>query len=106
MFDPSGDQLGPVGADEDASKEFVIGYEYDKANEGSAFAGSKELDYPNETVVEFPKEIIAKIKEAEGGAPGKQQAVFDNDSSELSIFFTFFEPSMNYASLKFTYTFT
>lgn len=98
MFDPNADQLGQTGTEEDASKEFEIGYKYDKASKESAYGRAKELDYPNETVVEFPREIIEKIKEADSSA--------NNDNTELSIYFTFFEPSMNYASLKFTYTFT
>lgn len=63
-----------------------------------------ELDYPNQSVIEFPKTIIAKIKEIDGGM--RQIEGDDGDIADLHIFFTFFEPSMNYAALKFTYTFT
>ena len=104
LFDPNNE--GRNAAEEDDSKEFEIGYKYDKADKSSALAGIKEIDYPNETTVEFPKEIIAKISEADSGAQGKPNVASKNDDSELSIYFTFFEPSMNYASLKFTYTFT
>ena len=109
LFDPSGGDKfqTPNAQEDDPSKDFQIAYRYNKASKASAHAGCKDLDYPNQTVVEFPSDVISGIKENESGAAGKAVAMVESDdNTELSIYFTFFEPSMNFASLKFTYSFT
>jgi len=87
----------------DAPKEFEIAYRYGHA-EGDDADKAKELNYPNESAIDLPKEMIAQIKEEDAGK--RTQEGDAKDVADLSIYFTFFEPSMNYAALKFTYTFT
>lgn len=105
LFEPHQDEKAfAAGGGADGLKEFEIGYQYGQALLEDVNAESMELDYPSQSVIEFPKTIIAKIKEIDGGM--RQIEGDDGDIADLHIFFTFFEPSMNYAALKFTYTFT